>query len=122
MTLVLFQNRMIAVAMVTVIFLIGMPMMSASAVTCCDHMSMPASMAIDMKSSIKTQNKPEKPRLPCDNSLCCLGSAGCCAPVIDRMSVISIPNMAMATADWISLIAGPTVTYKPALPPPIISV
>jgi hypothetical protein len=76
-------------------------------------------MTMDVKAApIKSHNSPGKSGLPCSDNLSCLGGAGCAAPSMDQVSVFSLPRIATADANWASQAAGPSVPYKPAVPPP----
>ena len=124
MTLGLIRSRLTAVLMALAIFMVAAPMLPASTATdCCDQMGMPMadsmSMTMDMKSPAKSHQMPAKPGLPCNESLNCLGGAGCAAPTFDLISVAALPGIGIADANWTSQLAGPSIAYKPALPPPI---
>jgi hypothetical protein len=117
MTLASLRRRTFAVMMAIAILIVGAPMLPASAAADCDHMAV-SSMAMDMKSA-PSQEMPAKPGLPCTDNLTCLGGAGCAAPSFDQLSVASLPSIATADANWSSRLGGPSIAYKPALPPPI---
>lgn len=117
-------RRLLSLVLAMAVLMVIAPLLPARAASDCDHMSMSAAMAMDMKMDMRSQpakseNKPTKPGLPCGDGLNCLGSAGCCAQAIDQVSVVSLPNMAVADTDWTSRRAGPGIAHKPALPPPI---
>ena len=126
MNLGLIRQRLTALMMAFAILMVAAPMLPASAATdCCDQMGMSMSgsmsMTMDMKSSpTKSHQTPAKPGLPCNESLNCLGGAGCAAPTFDLVSIAALPGIGIADAHWTSQLAGPSVAYKPALPPPII--
>jgi hypothetical protein len=109
--------------MALAIILVGAPILPANAATNCDQMAMamaaPMQMKMDMKSGLaKSQQTPAKPSLPCNDNLTCLGGAGCVTPSADHLSVASLPRITTADANWTGQLAGPSVAYKPAVPPP----
>jgi hypothetical protein len=112
------RRRIFAAMMAIAILIVGAPLLPANAAMDCGQMAMADSMAMDMKSA-PTHQMPAKQGLPCNDGLSCLGGAGCAAPVIDLLSVVSLPGIATADANWVSRLGGPSIAYKPALPPPI---
>lgn len=123
-SMVSFRRRLTAVLMAIAILLAGAPMVPAMAGEC-DHMAMssmtPGPMA--MKSApAKPRQMPQKPGLPCNNNLSCLGSAGCAALAIDQAAVVLLPRMDSSDTGWPSRIGDPGIAHKPALPPPIAQV
>jgi len=118
-------RRLTALMMALAILIVAVPMLPASAATnCCDQMGMSMSgsmsMTMDMKSSpAKSHQTPAKPGLPCNESLNCMGGAGCAAPAFSLISVPALLGIGILDANWTSQLAGPSVAYKPALPPPI---
>jgi hypothetical protein len=123
MTLGSLRRRLTAVLMAVAILLVGAPTLPVNAATDCDHMAMTMSssmqMTMDMKSApAKSDEMPGKPGFPCDDNLSCLGGAGCAAPAMDQVSIVSLPRIATADANWASQSSGPSVSYKPAVPPP----
>lgn len=125
MTLNLLHRRLLSLLMAFAIILVATPLLPAKAVSGCDHMSMSASMReMDMKADLmsgqaNSQNSPAKPTVPCNENLNCLGCAGCAAPATNQVSVVPLPKIITAEANWTSRLAGLTIAYKPALPPPI---
>ena len=125
MTLGSLRRRLTALLMAFAILVVAAPMLPASAASdCCDQMGMsmtgPMSMTMDMKSApAKSHKMPAKPGLPCNESLNCMGGAGCAAPAFDLVTVAALPGIGSADANWTSQLAGPSIAYKPALPPPI---
>jgi hypothetical protein len=113
------RRRVFAVVMAIAILIVGAPMLPANAAMDCGQMAMANSMAMDMKSA-PTHQMPAKQGLPCNDGLNCLGGAGCAAPVIDQPAVVFSPGIATADANWINRLGGPSIAYKPALPPPIV--
>ena len=114
-------RRALAVMMAIAILIVGAPLLPANAAMDCGQMAMAESMAMDMKSAPAHQ-MPTKQGLPCNDGLNCLGGAGCAAPSLDRVSIASLPAIATADQSWTNQLGGPSVAYKPALPPPIIRV
>lgn len=106
-------RRLLAAMMAVAILAMGTPILPASAATDCNH------MAMDMKSA-PSHKMPAKPGLPCNDGLNCLGGAGCAAPTLDQLSIASLPGIAILDANWASLLGGPGIAHKPALPPPIV--
>ena len=116
------RRRLTALLMAFAILVVGAPMLPANAATDCDHMAMVMAgsmqMTMDMKSTpAKSQQTPAKPGLPCNDNLSCLGGAGCAAPSADQVAV-ALPRITTADANWSALLAGPSISYKPAVPPP----
>jgi hypothetical protein len=121
-----FHRRLTAMTAALAIFVVGVPMLPASAATIgCDQAAtaMPASMPMmmDMKSIAATPEKsPAKPHTPCsDMGMNCI-AGGCAAPSMsDQSGVTPLPPIGAASVAWETQIAGPSMAYKPALPPPI---
>lgn len=119
MCLGLLRRRVFSLVMAVAILVVGAPVLPASAAMDCDQMS----MAMDMKSAPSDPQKmPIKPTLPCNDGLACLGAAGCAAPALIGLSVVSLPGMASNDPNWTSQLGDPGIAHKPALPPPITSV
>jgi hypothetical protein len=123
MTLGSLRRRLTAILMAFAILLVGAPMLPANAATDCDHMAMTTSssaqITMDVKSTpAKSHEMPGKSGLPCSDNLSCLGGAGCAAPSMDQVSVVSLPRIAMADANWASQPSGSSVAYEPPVPPP----
>jgi hypothetical protein len=125
MTLGLYPRRLLSTLVALAVLMIATPLLPAKAASDCDHMSMSASMAMDMKMDMKpapatSQKSPMKPGLPCNDGLNCLGSAGCCTASSDQVAVATLPDVGWADAHWAGQSDGPSIAYKPALPPPIL--
>ena len=119
MTFGSFRRRYFAVMMAIAILIVGAPFLPANAAMDCGQMATTDSMTMDMKSTPSHQI-PAKPGLPCNDGLNCLGAAGCAAPVLDQPSIVSSLGITVADATWTHRLGGPSVAYKPALPPPIL--
>ena len=105
-----------AVLMAVAIFLVGMPIVPTNAAPDCDQM---VSMEMDVKSApVKSHHTPSKSGLLCNDNISCLGGAGCASSSVSHGSVVSLPRMTTTDANWSSQHSGPSITYKPALPPP----
>lgn len=115
----LLRQRLLAVLMALTILVVGAPLVPAAAATDCAQMAMAMDMPMPMDMTSAPQKPAQKPGLPCNDGVNCLGAAGCAFPSVDQAPAAWLPRTAAADANWANRLAGPSVAYKPALPPPI---